>query len=127
VLYDAHSIRSRVPRLFDGELPQFNIGTNSGRACDLALTAAIEAACAASGLSHVVDGRFKGGWTTRHHGRPDARIHAIQMELACRGYMDEPADPTSETWPTAYSTERAEPMRRTLGEVLKACLAFAGA
>lgn len=128
VLYDAHSIRSRVPRLFEGELPQFNIGTNSGKACDPALTASIEAACAASGLSHVVDGRFKGGWTTRHHGRPETGVHAVQMELACRGYMDEPAgDPTPENWPTAYDASRAEPMRRTLTEVLKACLAFAGA
>ena len=127
VLYDAHSIRSRVPRLFEGELPQFNIGTNSGRACDPALTVSVEAACAATDLGHVVDGRFKGGWTTRHHGRPEAGVHAIQMELACRGYMDEPGrDPTPETWPTAYSRERAEPMRRTLAEVLKACLAFAG-
>ncbi|HYD46175.1 MAG TPA: N-formylglutamate deformylase [Phenylobacterium sp.] len=128
VLYDAHSIRSRVPRLFDGELPQFNIGTNSGRACAPALTAAVEAACTASGLSRVVDGRFKGGWTTRHHGRPDNGVHAIQMELACRGYMDEPdGEPTPDNWPTAYAPDRAEPLRRTLAGVLKACLAFAGA
>ena len=64
VLYDAHSIRSRIPRLFDGELPHFNIGSNSGRACDPALTAAVAAICADSGRDHVVDGRFKGGWTT---------------------------------------------------------------
>lgn len=128
VLYDAHSIRSRVPRLFEGELPQFNIGTNSGRACDPALAAAVEAACAASGLGHVVDGRFKGGWTTRHHGRPDAGVHAIQMELACRGYMDEPeGEPAPDNWPTAYRPERAEPLRRILADVLRACLAFAGA
>ena len=128
VLYDAHSIRSRVPRLFDGELPQFNIGTNSGKACDPALAVAVEAACAASSLSHIVNGRFKGGWTTRHHGRPEAGVHAIQMELACRGYMDEPAgEPTPDNWPTAYAAARAEPMRRTLSDVLNACLAFAGA
>ena len=128
VTYDAHSIRSRVPRLFDGELPQFNIGTNSGAACDPALTAAVEAACAASGLSHVVNGRFKGGWTTRHYGRPEASIHAIQMELACRGYMDDPAEPpTSATWPAPYSETQAAPLRATLTHVLKACLAFSKA
>jgi N-formylglutamate deformylase len=70
VLYDAHSIRSRAPRLFDGELPQFNIGTNSGAACDPALTAAVEAACDATGLPRVTNGRFKGGWITRRYGQP---------------------------------------------------------
>jgi N-formylglutamate deformylase len=91
VLYDAHSIRSRAPRLFDGELPQFNIGTNSGAACDPTLTAAVEAACDAAGLSRVTDGRFKGGWITRRYGQPERGVHAVQMELACRGYIDEPA------------------------------------
>ena len=71
LLYDAHSIRSHIPRLFDGELPNFNIGTNDGATCDPALTNTVAALCAHSGLSHVVNGRFKGGWTTRHHGRPD--------------------------------------------------------
>lgn len=127
VLYEAHSIRSHVPRLFEGELPNFNIGTNSGRSCDIDLTAAVEDACDASGFSRVTDGRFKGGWTTRHYGRPDDGVHAIQMELACRGYMDEPdGPPTPETWPTPYDPARAEFMRGALHHVLNACLDFAG-
>ena len=73
VHYDAHSIRSRIPRLFDGELPQFNIGTNDGRTCAPELAQAVEAACAAAPYSRIVDGRFKGGWTTRHYGRPRGR------------------------------------------------------
>src|ERR1700734_1555095 len=32
-LFDAHSIRSVIPRLFDGALPMFNLGTNSGASC----------------------------------------------------------------------------------------------
>jgi len=128
VFYDAHSIRSHVPRLFDGELAQFNIGTNSGASCDAALAAAVEAACAATPWSWVANGRFKGGWSTRHHGRPEVGVHAIQMELACRGYMDEPPAPwTPDNWPTPYSDARAAPMRAALTEVLKACLAFARA
>src|SRR3546814_2430004 len=91
ILYDAHSIRSHVPRLFDGDLPQFNIGTNGGTTCAGDLEAAVTAICAASGHSHVVNGRFKGGWTTRHYGRPESGVHAIQMELAMRGYMAEPS------------------------------------
>jgi formiminoglutamase len=126
VLYDAHSIRSRVGRLFEGELPHCNIGTNGGASCDPALAAAVAAACAASPFSHVVNGRFKGGYITRHHAAPDSGVHAIQMELACRGYMDEPAQPfTPATWPTAYSPARAAPLRAVLTEVLSACLAFA--
>ncbi|MDP3800733.1 N-formylglutamate deformylase [Brevundimonas sp.] len=125
VLYDAHSIRSRVPRLFDGQLPQFNIGDNGGVTCAPALTAAVEAACLASGDSHVVNGRFKGGWTTRCYGRPDRHVHAIQMELACRGYVDEPAEASPATWPTPFDPARAEPLTRTLRHVLTACRDFA--
>ncbi|HEY0648423.1 N-formylglutamate amidohydrolase, partial [Phenylobacterium sp.] len=126
VLYEAHSIRSAVPRLFDGLLPNFNIGTNSGASCDPALTAAVETACDASEFSRVTNGRFKGGWTTRHYGQPEQGVHAIQMELACRGYMDEPPGLlTSKTWPTPYDDARAAPMRAALSNVLTACLDFA--
>lgn len=126
VLYEAHSIRSAIPRLFEGELPNFNLGTHSGASCDAALTAAVERACDASGFSRVTNGRFKGGWTTRHYGQPEAGVHAIQMELACRGYMDDPAQaPTPETWPTPYSETQSAPMRAALTDVLQACLAFA--
>lgn len=93
VLYDAHSIRSCIPRLFDGVLPHFNIGTSDGRTCDAALAAAVERACEHSAFTRVTNGRFKGGWTVRHHGRPGLGVHAIQMELACRAYLDEPDAP----------------------------------
>ena len=124
VLYDAHSIRSRAPRLFDGELPQFNIGTNSGEACAPALTTAVEAACDATGLPRVTNGRFKGGWITRHYGQPDRGVHAVQMELACRGYIGEPPVLTPETWPTPFHAPRAAPLKAALTNVLKACVAF---
>jgi len=128
VLYEAHSIRSIVPRLFDGLLPQFNIGVNGGAACDGALTAAVEAVCDASGLSRVTDGRFKGGWTTRRYGRPTEGVHAIQMELACRGYMsDPPTAPTPSDWPPPYHPAVAAPLRATLRQVLTAALTFAQA
>jgi len=125
VLFDTHSIRSRIPRLFEGELPDFNIGTNSGATCDARLTGAVEAACAAGDFSRVVNGRFKGGWTTRHYGRPQDGVNAIQLELACRGYMDEPDDPSPLNWPTPYSEARAAKMRAVLQRVLAACSAFA--
>jgi formiminoglutamase len=126
VLYEAHSIRSRIPRLFDGELPNFNIGTNSGLSCGPALAAIVETGCAASGFTHVVNGRFKGGYTTRRYGRPAEGLHAVQMELACRGYMDDPEGPIGpDNWPTPYDPARAAPMRDALTDILKACLAFA--
>ncbi|QGP78043.1 N-formylglutamate deformylase [Sphingobium sp. CAP-1] len=123
VLYDAHSIRSHVPRLFDGELPQFNIGTNGGASCDPALEAAVATLCAASGHSHVVNGRFRGGWTTRHHGRPDRGVHAIQMELAMRGYLTEPARPDPANWPAPIHPDPA--ILPTLRRVIAACIDFA--
>ena len=126
VLYDAHSIRSRIPQLFDGELPQFNIGTNDGESCDLALTTAVESACAAAGRTHVVNGRFKGGWITRHYGDPARGVHALQMELACRGYLEEPdGAATPDNWPVPLDPARAAPLRATLRQVLEACIAFA--
>lgn len=126
VVYDCHSIRSRIPRLFAGELPNFNIGTNSGASCAPTLTAQIEAICAAAkDFSHVVNGRFKGGYTTRHHGRPADCVHAVQMELACRGYMREPDAVDPNNWPTPYDAAFAAPLRAVLERILSACVEFA--
>ena len=126
VLYDCHSIRSRVPRLFDGDLPVFNIGTNSGAACAPDLTAKIEAICDASRLTRVTNGRFKGGFITRRYGNSTADVHAVQMELACRGYMRETPGPVEEaSWPVPYDEAYAASMRATLRRVLEGALAFA--
>jgi formiminoglutamase len=119
VLYEAHSILSRVPRLFDGELPQFNIGAFGGRSCAKALVDNVAAACAPHG-SCVVDGRFKGGWITRNYGDPANGVHAIQMELAMRGYLDE-GGPR----PPAWDENRAGPIQAVLRNVLTQCVAFA--
>lgn len=126
VLYDCHSIRSRIPRLFDGELPNFNIGTNAGTSCAPELTTAVEAVCDSTPFSRVTNGRFKGGYITRHYGQPARGVHAIQMELACRGYMEEPRNAvTPENWPVPFDAARAEPMRSATERILQACLTFA--
>ena len=126
VLYDCHSIRSHIPRLFDGALPHFNIGTFAGTSCAAALTARIERQCDDSDFSRVTNGRFKGGYTTRHYGRPLAGVHAVQMELACRGYLREPeGEVTSATWPCGWDEAFAAPLRGVLERVLNACIGFA--
>jgi len=126
VVYDCHSIRSVIPRLFEGTLPQFNIGTNGGATCAPVLSERIEAICRASGRETIVNGRFKGGFITRNNGRPAEGAHAVQMEIACRGYIDEPLGPVSpETWPVAFDAAYAAPIRDTLRQVLQACLDFA--
>jgi N-formylglutamate deformylase len=128
VVYDCHSIRSVIPRLFDGTLPNFNLGTNGGVTCAPTLSSEIERICAQSGFSHVTNGRFKGGYITRSLGKPEAGIHAVQMELACRGYMREPLGPVAEgQWPIAYDGSYAAPMRAALIQILEACLTFAKA
>ncbi|VVT14480.1 N-formylglutamate deformylase [Sphingomonas sp. EC-HK361] len=124
VLYDCHAIRSRIPRLFDGELPELNIGTDGGATCAPALSEAVVAAC--RGRSHILNGRFRGGWTTRHYGRPEEGVHAIQMEIAMRAYLDEPPDePDEHNWPPVWNPARAAPLRADLERILAAVTAFA--
>ena len=82
LLWDAHSISAVVPRLFDGTLPDLNLGTADGAACGGAVSAAAFAACEASPYAAVLNGRFKGGYITRTYGAPERGVHAIQMELA---------------------------------------------
>lgn len=120
LLYDCHSIRSRAPFLFDGRLPDFNIGDNDGTTCDPAFTRATAEICeAAEGYSHVVNGRFKGGWTTRHYGKPSEGIHTIQMELTQATHLK------SETVPFDYGEESANRLRVHLGAILKKLEAIA--
>jgi N-formylglutamate deformylase len=123
-LFDAHSIRSLIPRLFDGELPVFNLGTNSGTSCSPELRETAGALLAASRQSSVVDGRFKGGWITRAYGRPSEGVEALQLELACRAYMQEPDHPAPENWPTPIDEMRAAPTRATIKRVLEAMLSM---
>lgn len=113
VIYDCHSIRSTIPYLFDGLLPVFNIGTNDGTTCATAIEAAVQGACAASGLPMVANGRFKGGWTTRHYGQPAGGVHAIQMELAQRAYL------ATEAAPWDYDRNGALPARTAIAKALK--------
>jgi len=123
-LFDAHSIRSRIPRLFDGELPVFNLGTYGGSSCDPKVREALAHVLSASGQTSVVDGRFKGGWITRHYGRPAEGVEAIQLELACRGYMLEPDFPTPDNWPQPIDDGRGARTRTTLRLVLETILDF---
>jgi formiminoglutamase len=126
VIYDAHSIRSRVQRLFDGVLPQFNIGTNNGASCDARLTASVEKICEASAFSSVTNGRFRGGWITRHYGQPQNGVHALQMELAMRGYLQEPTGALGEhNWPAPLDDAHAATLRVALRDILDTCLGFA--
>jgi formiminoglutamase len=126
VLFDAHSIRSHVSRLFEGTLPQFNIGTNNGASCDARLTARIEQICESSSFDHVTNGRFRGGWITRHYGKPENGIHAVQMELAMRGYLHEPTDELTEAnWPAPLEDAHAATLRVALRDILDTCASFA--
>jgi len=117
LLWDAHSIRSVVPRLFDGRLPDFNIGTAAGASCDPERARRVVAAAeSAQGYGTVVNGRFKGGYITRQYGRPDDDTHAIQLELSQRTYMDEVA-------PFTFRDDLALVVRPALRSMLDAMLA----
>ena len=116
VLWDAHSIASRMPRFFEGKLPDLNLGTADGRACAPALQAAAEAAMGAqSAYTHVSNGRFKGGHITRHYGQPERGIHALQLEMCQCTYMDETA-------PFAYRPDLAAQVQPLLQRMLDAVM-----
>ena len=119
ILYDCHSIRSVIPFLFDGVLPDFNIGTANGTSCAPAIEAAAQEVAAATGRSWVVNGRFRGGWTTRHYGRPQDGVHAIQMELAQSTHL------ATEAPPFDLDPAKARAMRKPLGEILSRLEALA--
>ncbi|HEU0276478.1 MAG TPA: N-formylglutamate deformylase [Rhodanobacteraceae bacterium] len=120
VLWDGHSIRSEVPMFFTGRLPDFNLGTAGGASCSPALQARLGAVLqahadgAAGHYNHVVNGRFKGGYITRHYGRPETGVEAVQLEMAQCIYMDE------DTF--EYLPERAAPVVAVLRALLDACL-----
>lgn len=118
IVYDAHSIASRVPRLFEGELPVLNLGTNGGQSCAREIEqAATKAMLDQEDFEAIANGRFKGGWITRSYGRPQHNIHALQMELAQRAYMDEASG--------QYDEAKASLLQPVLRTVLTRALAAA--
>ena len=112
LLWDAHSIKSRVPSLFDGELPTLNLGTWDGRSCGRAIADAVVHAATSGPYDAVLNARFKGGYITRNYGHPAQNVHAIQLEIAQRAYMDEAT--------TAYDAGKASQLRDCLKEMLDA-------
>ncbi|MBD2104844.1 N-formylglutamate deformylase [Leptolyngbya sp. FACHB-261] len=119
LLWDAHSICSHVPRLFAGRLPDLSLGTNSGLSAAPELAKRLLAiAESADDYTAVLDGRFKGGYITRHYGRPDAGIHAVQLELVWATYMQEVA-------PFSFEEERAASIRPVLRRLLESALNWA--
>ena len=116
VLWEGHSIRSVVPFLFDGRLPDFNLGTAGGASCSAQLQKRLVGVLQAQrDYSFIVNGRFKGGYITRQYGRPDEAIEAVQLELAQLNYMDEDS--------FAYIDGRAARLQRVIRALLDVCLA----
>ncbi|MFT4091376.1 MAG: N-formylglutamate deformylase [Asticcacaulis sp.] len=115
ILIDAHSIRPEIPTLFSGRLPDLNFGTDDARTVSPALKGALESFMAATPFSTVLDGRFKGGYTTRAHGRPEDGIHALQIEIVQDVYLDMSA-------PQTFDPARAAPLSETLSALIEALL-----
>jgi len=116
LLWDAHSIRSHVPRLFSGRLPDLNFGTNAGQSCDTKLVKRLLAVAEETPtFTHVLNGRFKGGYITRRYGSPDEDVHAVQLELSQVTYMQE--EP-----PYPFLEEQAGTIRPVLRRLIETML-----
>jgi N-formylglutamate deformylase len=120
VLWDAHSIRQEIAWLFEGRLAGLNLGTAEAKSCApslrQSLAAVLEHATTLNPkFTSVIDGRFKGGYTTRHYGQPAQHVHVVQLEMAQALYMDECA-------PFAYAPERAQAIQPVLRQLLEAML-----
>lgn len=115
LLWDAHSIASVLPRLFEGKLPDLNFGTADGRSCAPAIIDRVVAQARNSRFSQVLNGRFKGGYITRHYGVPAERVHAIQLEMGQDLYMLE--DP-----PFTYLEHKATSVQPLLQKMLTEAL-----
>jgi N-formylglutamate deformylase len=116
VLWDAHSIVSQAPRLFEGRLPDFNLGTADGAACDATLAESLRVALSRHArYTSVLNGRFKGGYITRQYGNPREGVQAIQLEMAEEIYMDEAS-------PYEFRADRAARVRPILREQLEIAL-----
>jgi N-formylglutamate deformylase len=114
LLWDGHSIKSELPWLFEGRLPELNLGTANGASCAPALRERLAAVLAAqSRYTQVVDGRFKGGHITRHYGQPGQGVHAVQMEMCWSTYMADEAPPF------AYDEARAGAVQPLLRQLLQ--------
>lgn len=121
LLWDAHSIRSQIPWLFEGRLPDLSIGTASGASADARITDVVMHACAGhSHLSSVANGRFKGGYITRHYGQPANRVHAVQLEMCQSLYMQEES-------PYAYDETLAARIQPLLKKMVSSALETCGA
>ena len=118
LLFDAHSIISVCPRFFEGCLPDFDLGTGGGTSCDPALAQRLlDVAKANPAYSSVLNGRFKGGYITRHYGDPADRIHSVQLELAEKTYM-------VETPPFPFDEALANQVRPVLRALIDTLLAW---
>jgi N-formylglutamate deformylase len=118
ILFDGHSIKSELPWLFEGQLPDLNLGTVDERSCAPSLREQLQKVLDAQRtFSHVVDERFKGGYITRHYGRPEQNVHAVQLEMCWRCYMTEAA-------PYAYDATHAAIVQPVLRGLIEAMLAW---
>ncbi|APW36475.1 N-formylglutamate deformylase [Rhodoferax koreense] len=117
-LWDAHSIRSVLPRFFEGKLPDLNLGTAQGASCDPALAETLLGiAKRAKGYTGVLNGRFTGGYITRHHGQPAHDVHAVQLEMTQSSYMQE-------ALPFDYLPEVAAGVQPHVRRMIEAVLQF---
>ena len=120
LLWDAHSIRSQVPMFFAGQLPDLNLGTADGASCAPEIAHRLRRQLEAGPRTAVCNGRFKGGYITRHYGQPASGVHAVQMEVAQIAYMSE--SPTF-----AFDDVRAERLRPVLRGLMETMLCVAAA
>lgn len=91
VLLCAHSMPSNGRSVNGAEEPRADIvpGTRGQTTASRKLIQAVERVTQASGLGFRHDDPYRGGFSTVHYGVPRSSMHAIQIEVARRLYMNE--------------------------------------
>lgn len=90
LLIDWHSMPASAARhAFGGGGCDMVLGDRFGASCSPSISRSIERHLQDLGYRVARNAPYAGGYTTEHYGRPEQRVHALQIEINRALYLDE--------------------------------------